>query len=38
MSEKKIVAQKWDINKYEILEIETCKFITNSLTADGTIK
>ncbi len=26
MSEKKIVAQKWDINKYEILEIQTCKF------------
>jgi hypothetical protein len=32
------VAVKWDINKYEILEIETCKFITNSLTVDGTIK
>ncbi len=32
------VAVKWDINKCQTLEIQTCKFITNSLTVDGTIK
>ena len=25
------VAEKWDINKYQTLEIQTCKFPTNSL-------